>query len=210
MCIRVIYNLGECSIVRFNSNAPSSKDGPRINNEITASEVRLVGADGEMVGVVTRQEALSQAREASLDLVEVSPNAEPPVCKIIDYGKYKYEIQKKKAEAKKKQKIVEVKEVQMRPGIDENDFQVKLRAIHRFLAEGNKVKISMRFRGREVTHNEIGLEVLNRVKAAVEEIAKVDNIPRLEGKQIIMFLSPAPAAVPGAPAAAPIAPVVEK
>lgn len=148
-----------------------------------------------MVGVVTRQEALDQAREASLDLVEVSPNAEPPVCKIIDYGKYKYELQKKKAEAKKKQKIVEIKEVQMRPGIDENDFQVKLRAIHRFLEEGNKVKISMRFRGREVTHNEIGLEVLNRIKKDIEEIAKVDNIPRLEGKQIIMFISPAPAVV---------------
>lgn len=146
-----------------------------------------------MVGVVSRQEALALAQEASLDLVEVSPNAEPPVCKIIDYGKYKYELQKKKAEAKKKQKVVEIKEVQIRPGIDDNDFQVKLRAIQRFIAEGNKVKVSMRFRGREVTHNEIGLDVLNRIKEAVEPVAKVDNNPKLEGKQIIMFLSPAPA-----------------
>jgi translation initiation factor IF-3 len=170
---------------------PSGKDGPRINQEITASKVRLIGPDGEMAGIVSRQEALAQAREVNLDLVEVSPNAEPPVCKIIDYGKYKYELQKKKAEAKKKQKIVEVKEVQMRPGIDENDFQVKLKAIHRFLAEGNKVKISMRFRGREVAHNELGLEILNRIRDDIKDMAKVDNVPRLEGKQMIMLLSPA-------------------
>jgi translation initiation factor IF-3 len=150
----------------------------------------LVGADGEMIGVVTRQEALLKAKEENLDLVEVSPNAEPPVCKIIDYGKYKFELQKKKAEAKKKQKVVEVKEVQMRPGINENDYQVKLRAIQRFIAEGNKVKISMRFRGREVTHNELGVEILNRLKIEIEPIAKVDNVPRLEGKQIIMLISP--------------------
>lgn len=172
---------------------PSSKDGPRVNKEITAPQVRLVGADGEMVGVVSSQDALAMAKEANLDLVEVSPNAEPPVCKIIDYGKYKYEVQKKKAEAKKKQKVVELKEVQIRPGIDENDFQVKLRAIHRFIAEGNKVKVCMRFRGREVAHNEIGLEVLNRIKENIESIAKVDNNPKLEGKQIIMLLSPIPA-----------------
>nr|WP_320410480.1 translation initiation factor IF-3 [Candidatus Paracaedibacter acanthamoebae] len=182
---------GEVRISRFNNNAPSPKDGPRVNQEITSREVRLVGADGEMVGVVSRQEALRLAVEARLDLVEVSPNAEPPVCKILDYGKYKYEQQKKKVEAKKNQKIIEVKEIQMRPVIDENDFQVKLKAIHRFLGEGNKVKVAIRFRGREITHQELGMEVVNRVKDSVGETAKVDQAPKLEGRQILMVLSPA-------------------
>lgn len=144
-----------------------------------------------MVGVVTRLEGLRMAQEAGLDLVEVSPNAEPPVCKILDYGKYKYELQKKKAEAKKKQKVIEIKEVQLRPGIDENDFQVKLRAIHRFLDEGNKVKVTMRFRGREVAHHELGMEVLARIRESVETEAKVENNPKLEGKQMIMVVAPA-------------------
>lgn len=144
-----------------------------------------------MIGVVSRLEGLKMAQEAGLDLVEVSPNAEPPVCKILDYGKYKYELQKKKAEAKKKQKVIEIKEVQLRPGIDENDFQVKLRAIHRFLDEGNKVKVTMRFRGREVAHHELGMEVLSRIRESVETEAKVENIPKLEGKQMIMVVAPA-------------------
>ena len=143
-----------------------------------------------MIGVVSRQEALKIAAESGLDLVEVSPNAEPPVCKVLDYGKYKYEVQKKKAEAKKNQKVVEVKEIQMRPVIDENDFQVKLKAVHRFLAEGNKVKVAIRFRGREITHQELGMEVINRVKDSVTDIAKVDQPPKLEGRQILMVLSP--------------------
>ncbi len=143
-----------------------------------------------MVGVVNRQEALRRAAEVRLDLVEVSPNAEPPVCKILDYGKYKYEQQKKKVEAKKNQKVIEVKEIQMRPVIDENDFQVKLKAIHRFLSEGNKVKVAIRFRGREITHQELGMEVVNRVKDSVAETAKVDQAPKLEGRQILMVLSP--------------------
>jgi translation initiation factor IF-3 len=143
-----------------------------------------------MIGVVSRQEALKIAAESGLDLVEVSPNAEPPVCKVLDYGKYKYEVQKKKAEAKKNQKVVEVKEIQMRPVIDENDFQVKLKAVHRFLAEGNKVKVAIRFRGREITHQELGMEVINRVKDSVADIAKVDQAPKLEGRQILMVLSP--------------------
>lgn len=143
-----------------------------------------------MIGVVSRQEALKVAAESGLDLVEVSPNAEPPVCKVLDYGKYKYEVQKKKAEAKKNQKVVEVKEIQMRPVIDENDFQVKLKAVHRFLAEGNKVKVAIRFRGREITHQELGMEVINRVKDSVADIAKVDQPPKLEGRQILMVLSP--------------------
>lgn len=144
-----------------------------------------------MIGVVSRLEGLKMAQEAGLDLVEVSPNAEPPVCKILDNGKYKYEQQKKKAEAKKKQKVVEVKEVQLRPGIDENDFQVKLRAIHRFVDEGNKVKVTMRFRGREVAHHELGMEVLVRIRESISDMAKVENNPRLEGKQMIMVIAPA-------------------
>ncbi len=143
-----------------------------------------------MIGVVSRQEALRVAAESGLDLVEVSPNAEPPVCKVLDYGKYKYELQKKKAEAKKNQKVIEVKEIQMRPVIDENDFQVKLKAVIRFLSEGNKVKVAIRFRGREITHQELGMEVINRVKESVTDIAKVDQTPKLEGRQILMILSP--------------------
>ncbi len=172
-----------------NREAPK-QDGPRVNQEITAQRVRLVDANGEMVGVVTRQEALQRAVEAGLDLVEVSPNADPPVCKILDYGKFKYEQQKKKAEAKKKQKVIEIKEVQMRPMIDDNDLDIKCRAIKRFLAEGNKVKISMRFRGRELSHQEIGLEILMRLKQDFEEFAKIENSPKLEGRQMIMIMSP--------------------
>lgn len=144
-----------------------------------------------MIGVVSRLEGLKMAQEAGLDLVEVSPNAEPPVCKILDNGKYKYEQQKKKAEAKKKQKVIEIKEVQLRPGIDENDFQVKLRAIHRFIDEGNKVKVTMRFRGREVAHHELGMEVLIRIRESINDVAKVENNPKLEGKQMIMVIAPA-------------------
>lgn len=144
-----------------------------------------------MIGVVSRLEGLKMAQEAGLDLVEVSPNAEPPVCKILDNGKYKYEQQKKKAEAKKKQKVIEIKEVQLRPGIDENDFQVKLRAIHRFIDEGNKVKVTMRFRGREVAHHELGMEVLIRIRESINDMAKVENNPKLEGKQMIMVIAPA-------------------
>jgi len=152
--------------------------------------VRLVDENGEMVGIVTRFEGMQMAQKAGLDLVEVSPNAEPPVCKILDYGKYKYEQQKKRAEAKKKQKIVEVKEIQMRPGIDENDYQVKCRTIRRFIEDGNKVKITMRFRGRELSHHEIGMKVLTRLREQFEELAKVEQMPRLEGKQMIMVFVP--------------------
>lgn len=166
------------------------QDGPRVNQEITAPRVRLVDADGEMVGVVTRREALDLAIQANLDLVEVSPNAEPPVCKILDNGKYKYELQKKKNEAKKKQKIIEIKEIQIRPMIDNNDFDVKCRAAERFLKEGNKVKVTMRFRGREMSHQEIGMEVINRFKDHFEELAKVETAPRFEGKQMLMILAP--------------------
>lgn len=152
--------------------------------------MRLIDQDGEMIGVVNRQEGLQQAYAVGLDLVEISPNAEPPVCKILDYGKYKYELQKKKAEAKKKQKITEIKEVQIRPLIDENDFQIKCRAIQRFLAEGDKVKVAMRFRGRELSRQEIGLKVLQRLQDLFEESSKVEQLSKLEGRQIIMVLAP--------------------
>ena len=143
-----------------------------------------------MLGVVTKSEAMNLAQKAGMDLVEVSPNAEPPVCKILDFGKYKYELQKKKAEAKKKQTVVLVKEIQMRPMIDPHDFEIKCKAIKRFLDEGNKVKILLRFRGRELSHQEIGVEILNKVRKMFEEMCKIDHNPKLEGKQMIMIISP--------------------
>ena len=164
--------------------------GPRVNHAITSSPLRVLDAEGEMVGVVTRQQALQLAAEAGLDLVEVSPQAEPPVCRIIDYGKFKYEAQKKKAEAKKKQHVVEIKEVKMRPVIDTNDYQVKLRSMERFLAEGDKVKVTIRFRGREMAHQELGMDILERVQVDLGEKAKVELMPRVEGKQIILVLAP--------------------
>lgn len=143
-----------------------------------------------MVGVVTLRDALIAAEEAGLDLVEVSPNAEPPVCKILDYGKFKYEAQKKAAEARKKQKIIEVKEIKLRPNIDDNDYDVKMRAARRFLEEGDKVKVTMRFRGREMAHQDLGMNVLVRVKDLLDDLAKVEQMPKLEGKQMIMILAP--------------------
>ena len=143
-----------------------------------------------MVGVVSVREALIMAEEAGLDLVEISPNASPPVCKILDFGKFKYELQKKENEARKKQKVIEVKEIKLRPGIDEHDYQVKMRSVHRFLEEGDKVKVTMRFRGREMVHQELGMKVLDRVRAELDALAKVEQMPRLEGRQMIMVMAP--------------------
>ena len=143
-----------------------------------------------MVGVVPLREALQMAADVGLDLVEISPNAEPPVCKILDYGKFKYEAQKKKNEARKKQKVIEVKEIKMRPGIDDHDYDVKMRAIHRFLEEGDKVKVTMRFRGREMVHQELGMKVLERVRGDLETRAKVEQLPKMEGRQMIMVMAP--------------------
>ena len=143
-----------------------------------------------MVGVVTRNEALTLAATAGLDLVEVSPNADPPVCKILDYGKFKYEEQKKKNEGRKKQKIIEVKEIKLRPGIDDHDYDVKMRSMVKFIEEGDKVKVTMRFRGRELAHQDLGMNVLTRVKEDLDEIAKVEQFPRMEGRQMIMVMSP--------------------
>ncbi len=164
--------------------------GPRINDAIRAREVRLIDENGQNVGVVPRSDAMERATTAGLDLVEISPDAEPPVCKILDFGKYKYQEQKKAAEARKNQKIVEIKEIKMRPGIDDHDYDVKMRAIRRFFEEGDKVKVTLRFRGREMAHQELGMNVLKRVKADVESISKVESEPRFEGRQMIMVLAP--------------------
>ncbi|CCQ72070.1 translation initiation factor IF-3 [Magnetospira sp. QH-2] len=172
------------------NQTPPSKDGPRTNEDITVPSVRLVGADGEMLGVVSVREALEVAADSGLDLVEVSPNADPPVCKILDYGKFKYEAQKKKAEARKKQKVIEVKEIKMRPGIDQHDYDVKMKKVRQFLDNGDKVKMTMRFRGREMAHQELGMNVLRKARQEVDEQAKVELEPRMEGRQMTMVLAP--------------------
>jgi len=170
--------------------AAPTRDGPRVNEEIAVPRVRLVDARGNMVGVVPRNEALDMAAQAGLDLVEVAANADPPVCKILDYGKFKYEEQKKKNEARKKQKVIEVKEIKMRPGIDDHDYEVKMKAMLRFIEEGDKVKVTMRFRGRELAHQDLGMNVLMRVKEDLDHLAKVEAFPRMEGKQMTMVMSP--------------------
>ncbi len=153
-------------------------------------EVRLIGAEGENVGVIGTPAAIEMAEDVGLDLVEVSPNADPPVCKILDYGKLKYETQKKKAEARKKQRTIDVKEIKMRPGIDHHDYDVKMRSINRFLGDGDKVKVTLRFRGREMVHQNLGMKVLERVRADLEEIAKVEQFPKMEGRQMTMVMAP--------------------
>ncbi len=169
---------------------PRRNKGPRTNGDITAPQVRLVGKDAEQLGVVDLEKALEIAGDAGLDLVEISPNAEPPVCKILDYGKFKYEQQKKAAEARKKQKTVDVKEIKLRPAIEEHDYAVKMRNARRFLEDGNKVKVTLRFRGRELAHKELGMDVLNRMKGELTDIGKIELEPRLEGRQMIMVLGP--------------------
>jgi len=171
-------------------NVAPTRDGPRVNTEIGVPRVRLVDERGNMVGVVPRNEALTMAASAGLDLVEVAPNADPPVCKILDYGKFKYEEQKKKNEARKKQKIIEVKEIKLRPSIDDHDYEVKMRAMNKFIEEGDKVKVTMRFRGRELAHQDIGMNVLIRVRDDLDAIAKVEQMPRMEGRQMVMVMAP--------------------
>ncbi len=169
---------------------PVQKDGPRINEEIRVREVQLIDQDGINRGVVPIQSALETAQEAALDLVEVAPNMTPPVCKILDYGKFKYQEQKKAAEARKKQKIVEIKEIKFRPMIDDHDYDVKMRAIRRFFEEGDKVKVTLRFRGREMAHQELGAKLLDRVRDDVVSLAKVEQAPKFEGRQMVMVLAP--------------------
>ncbi|UUX51318.1 translation initiation factor IF-3 [Nisaea acidiphila] len=161
-----------------------------MNHDITVDKVRCIDPEGEMLGVMTVQDGIRRAEEFGLDLVEVSPNADPPVCKILDYGKYKYEAQKKKNEAKKKQKVIEIKEIKLRPNIDEHDFQVKMKNVRKFIGEGDKVKVTMRFRGREMAHQDLGMDVLNRVRDEMEEAAKVESYPKMEGRQMIMVIAP--------------------
>jgi translation initiation factor IF-3 len=166
------------------------KDGPRINREIRAREVQVIDAEGNNRGVLQLPEALQLAEDASLDLVEIVPNKVPPVCRILDYGKFRFLEQKKAAEARKKQKIVEVKEIKLRPGIDEHDYDTKMKAVRRFFEEGDKVKVTLRFRGREMAHQDIGYRLLERVKAETLAFAKVEAEPSMEGRQMIMVLSP--------------------
>jgi len=167
--------------------------GPRVNDRIRASEIRLIGADGENVGVVTPERGMELADQAGLDLVEISPNATPPVVKIMDFGKFKYETQKRESEARKKQKIIEVKEVKFRPNTDVHDYDVKMRNVTKFLENGDKVKITLRFRGREMAHLNLGRELLERVADDVEEAAlgKIENMPKMEGRQMVMMIGPA-------------------
>lgn len=161
-----------------------------MNERIRSPEIRLIGAEGENHGVVTPARAMALAEEAGLDLVEISPNAEPPVCKIMDFGKFKYEQQKREAEARRKQHIIEIKEIKFRPGTDTHDYDVKMRSVRRFLEEGDKVKVTLRFRGREMAHQQLGLELLNRVAADLGESAKIEAMPKLEGRQMIMMVAP--------------------
>lgn len=170
--------------------APPTRDGPRVNEEIRSLQVRLIDQEGEMLGVMSARDAVQRAYSVGLDLLEISPNADPPVCKILDYGKYKYELQKKRNEAKKKQKVIEIKEIKVRPNIDENDYQVKMRAMKSFIDEGDKVKVTLRFRGREMAHQEIGIRVLERIRGELDAVTKVEQMPRMENRQMIMVLSP--------------------
>jgi translation initiation factor IF-3 len=170
--------------------APVQKDGPRTNEDIRVREVQLIDKDGTNRGVTPINDAIALARESGLDLVEISPNVSPPVCKILDYGKFKYQAQKKAAEARKKQKTVEVKEIKLRPGIDKHDYEVKMRSMKRFFEEGDKVKVTLRFRGREMAHQELGYKLLQRVREDTGPIAKVEAEPMSEGRQIVMILAP--------------------
>jgi translation initiation factor IF-3 len=169
---------------------PVQKDGPRINEEINARQVHLIDKDGSNRGNVSISEAIAFAQAAGLDLVEIAPNASPPVCKLLDYGKYKYQEQKKAAEARKKQKVVEVKEIKFRPMIDDHDYDVKMRSMQRFFEEGDKVKVTLRFRGREMAHQELGTKLLDRVRDDTSKFAKVEQDARFEGRQMVMVLAP--------------------
>ncbi|MFK5985924.1 MAG: translation initiation factor IF-3 [Pseudomonadota bacterium] len=167
-----------------------TKSNTRINEQITAHEIRLIDSEGEQAGVVSLDEAQQQAFDADLDLVEIAPTAKPPVCRIMNYGKFVFEEKKKKATERKKQKQVQVKEIKLRPGTEEGDYQVKLRNLTRFLGHGDKTKITIRFRGREMAHRELGMDVLNRIAKDLEEISNIEQMPRLEGRQMVMVLSP--------------------
>ena len=170
--------------------APPVKSGPRYNQMITSDKVRVIDENGENIGVMYTREAIEQAAEVGLDLVEVSPNADPPVCKFLDVGKFRYEAQKKANLARKTQKTQEIKEIKMRPNIDDHDYDTKMRSVNKFIGEGDKVKITLRFRGRELSHQQIGMDLLRRVQEDVAEVAKIESYPRMEGRQMLMVISP--------------------
>ena len=189
--VAVLISTGVSAIARRPMPAkPPQKSGPRVNEDIRSPRVLLIDENGEKQGEMPTAAAMDAARDAGLDLVEVSPNADPPVCKIQDYGKVRFAEQKKKAEARKKQKTADLKEIKMRPNIDTHDYQVKARAISRFFEEGDKVKITLRFRGREMAHQHLGMELLQKVKGEFDEVAKVELEPKLEGRQMIMVMAP--------------------
>ena len=188
----VINFFQEVPIATETNNAPvRGDDGPRINEDIKVKQVRLIDEKGENRGIVSIREALEIADEAGLDLIEISPQANPPVCKVLDYGKYKYEVQKRKNEAKKNQKVVNIKELKLRPAIDTHDYEVKLKQAKKFLSQGDKVKFTMRFKGREMSANNMGKELLDKIIEDLDLIGKVDSAPKLEGKQMSMMISPA-------------------
>ena len=167
-----------------------TRDGPRVNEDIRVPQVRLIDQNGEMIGVVTTRDAMLRAYEVGMDLLEISPNAIPPVCKITDFGKFKYEQQKKANEARKKQKVVELKEIKVRPNIDDHDYDTKMKQMKGFIADGDKVKVTLRFRGREMAHQDLGIKVLERIRTELGEAIKVEQMPRLENRQMIMVLAP--------------------
>jgi translation initiation factor IF-3 len=182
---------GEANILNKYPNRPTpNQDGPRVNEQIRAPQIRLIDENGNMVGVTTVADGIRRAQDAGLDLIEISPTAEPPVCKISDFGKYKYELQKKKNEAKKKQKVIEIKEIKLRPMIGENDYQVKLRSMRKFLEDEDKVKVTMRFRGREGANQDLSKRLFDRIKKDLEDLGKVESESRFDGRQIIMVFVP--------------------
>ncbi len=191
MTWRSVETLEELATIRRPFRAPPpTKEGPRTNQEIRVREVQLIDHEGANRGVIPTEEAMDIALDAGLDLVEIQPNANPPVCKILDYGRYKYQAQKKAAEARKKQKTVEIKEIKMRPNIDTHDYDVKMKNMLRFFNDGDKVKVTLRFRGREMAHQDLGMNLLNKVREETSEIAKVESAPKLEGRQMVMVLAP--------------------
>lgn len=172
---------------------PQPLNGPRYNEWINVPKVRVIDENGDNLGVMYTREAVAQAQEVGLDLVEVSPNADPPVCKFLDVGRFKYESQKKAAAARKTQKVQDIKEIKMRPNIDGHDYETKMKSVKKFIEEGDKVKLTLRFRGRELAHGQIGLKLLERVRDDSAEYAKIEQLPRMEGRQMLMIMAPKPA-----------------
>ncbi len=188
--MEITSDTGDIAIARSSTTTLPTREGRRVNEEIDTRVVRLIASDGENVGIVSFRDALERAYGAGLDLVEISPNASPPVCKILDYGKFKYENQKKRNEARKKQRVIDVKEIKLRPNINDHDYDVKMRSMRRFLDGGDKVKVTLRFRGREMAHQDLGVVVLERMRNELSDTGKVEQLPKMEGRQMIMVIAP--------------------